>query len=66
MDITDQGAQMEPLLPTVRPDSHAAVVFVCKYISSFHIFTDRRRVRVLAYVISFLMIWGATSHQCTT
>lgn len=33
MDITDQGAQMEPLLPTVRPNTRAIVVFVFNFMS---------------------------------
>lgn len=69
MDITDQGAQMEPLLPTVRPDSRAAVAFMCKYVSSFQICTDMKKVRFSALYDLFLIlnqaIWGETSRQCT-
>lgn len=54
MDLTDQGAQMEPLLPTVRPDSRAAVAFTCTCISSDHICTDVKELRRIALCNFFL------------
>lgn len=41
MDITDQGAQMEPLLPTVRLNRRSIVVFMFKFMyCDFDIWTN--------------------------